>query len=220
MFEQPLKCPVAVTPPTDEGIGAGAEWCDEIDGENPLFLVTHLKSSTRGSSVLSKLAAQSWVEHVVLRGGLYYGKGSVLAIVSDAADIAEVADAGSPTALCVVSWATPEVVPWAQMVGALALGVEDPDGSRWDAPFPGLHDEVERELEHVTAAINHNNVLSTYAEKRGTVSALERLHSKGLRPDPVVVMAWAAAQGWSGKNVKLLGEWVGRINGGGRLRQR
>lgn len=220
MFEKPLECPIAVTPPTDEGISDGAAWCDGQDGEDPLFLVTHLKSSIRGNPVLSKLAAQPWVEHVVLRGGLHYGKGSVLALVSDAADIAEVAQAGSPTALCVVSWATPEVVPWAQMVGALALDVEDPDGSRWDAPFPGLHDEVERELERVTAAINHNNVLSTYAEKRDTLSALERLHSKGLRPDPVVVMAWAAVHGWSGKNVKLLGEWVGRINGGGRLRHR
>lgn len=153
-------------------------------------------------------------------GGLHYGKGPVLAILPDVHEIAEIAHAGRPTALCVVNWATPEVVPWAQMVGAATLTEEDPDGARWDAPYPGLHDEVERELERVTASINHNNVLSTYMEKRDTVTALKRLRSKGLKPDPVVVMAWAAAHGWSGKNVKTLGEWVGRINRGEQIRSR
>lgn len=220
MFEQEIKCPVAVTSPLDEDIHEGATWCSDIDSENPLYLVTHQVNSIRGNRYLEELAAQSWVEHQVLRGGLHYGNGPVLACFPDVHDIAEIAHAGTPTALCVVNWATPELVPWAQMVGALALSVEDPDGSRWDDSFPGLHDEVERELERVTAAINHNNVLSSRMEKRDTVTALKRLRDKGFRPDPVVVMAWVAAHGWSGKNVKTLGEWVGRINRGEQIRSR
>lgn len=218
MLGQKLGIPVAVTPPTDEGLAAGVEWCLEQDEEWAIQLVTATKGAVEGGTILGRLASADYVEHHTLRGGLRYGHGPALVYVPlDIYEVADAVNAGRPTALCVASWAQPEIVPWAQMVGAIALAVEDPDGARWDDPIPHLADEVTEELHRITRAINHNNHLSGPREKRDTVRGLERIRDAGFRPDPLVVMAWAAANGWSGKNIKVLGKWVERVNSGGRL---
>ncbi|NEG54809.1 hypothetical protein [Bifidobacterium platyrrhinorum] len=217
MFENRNNFPCAVVDQDDVGERLALEWCNKyLKSGQHLTLWVAQKNILGNNKFLIRLSQHPQVDVVVARGSGYFASyGPVLAMYPRVGELGTIMATSGMTALCVVRWEN-SLSTWIKETGAEVL-----HEAGWKFPVEDnseLNPEILEELKNITLVINHNNTIAAGFEKKIVVTRLLRLHDDGVVLPRGVMMEWAAAHGWRGKNVDTLGEYVDKINAGVRPR--
>lgn len=197
----------------DEAIVLGLKWLTEQPGE-PLILL-HAKNMIDSNRLLGAAAHEYGIRFEAPRTiwGASWSRGGILAPwASD--DVLRCIDdrlAFNAHAVCVIGWREddPEHAAWIAARGALDLR----DGRPIAKPVNQIISDpvVQIALDEAERFVNHNNALVQAEDKSYLVRTLqERVRGgHGLNLDEIA--AYAMATGWTGREVKRIREYGGRI---------
>ena len=217
MFETQKNYPCAVADQDGTGERIALEWCCRHMGHGQsLTLWVTQKNILRNNGFLSRLSVAPRVKVETGRGiNFFAANGPVLAMYPRIEDLGTIMSASGITALCVIRW-NDGLSTWIQETKAEIL--HDAGWDLVDSNEAALTPDVLETLRSITLVLNHNNTITEGYEKKIVVTRLLRLHDNGVALPKKEMMEWASANGWRGKNVEELGNYVDKINNGVRPR--
>ncbi|ATU20700.1 hypothetical protein [Bifidobacterium choerinum] len=208
--------PCAIADATPEGERTGAEWWlahwQQLD--EPLTVWTHTKKGADANPFISQLISHEQVNHVTSQPHIFSAYGPVLAMYPTVIDLGNIMRATGTTALCVIRG--DDLTLWSKEVNAEVLLQADAHAT----PIV-LADDVREMLHFVSEIMNLNNSIGgNGTDKSILIREMLQLHDTGVTFDPIAMAEWAAAHGWSSKNIKHLMKYAEDINSGRKPQHR
>lgn len=209
--------PCAVSHATDDGLRAAIKWCLEgnDEGERVLLWLPG-KDDLDDHPVIDEARRAVDFEIVTSRDGRYHADGPVLAYGVTQDHLGDVINGRGITRLAVVTsflfdtWireTNSEV-----LVAPLESARREGGGDTWTT-YPVLSLRAADELRAMSRQIDLDHVL-TGRDKARIEATIRPLIRQREGVTSLTVMEWAAADGWRGRNFKLLGKLVHDIEGG------
>lgn len=203
--------PCAIADPTPEGLQAGIEWCCAHQRPDERLTVwTHTKKGADANETVSRLLSYNDVNHATLQSHHFAAYGPILAMYPTVVELGGIMRATGATAVCVIRG--DDLTLWSEEVNAEILS----QSGACTTPAV-LADNVREMMHSISDMINLNNTIgSTGSDKFMLIRRMLNLHDNGVTFDPTAMAEWAAAHGWSSKNIKYLMQYALDINSGKR----
>lgn len=204
--------PCAIADPTPEGERTGIKWWLDhwTEHDRQLTVWTHTKKGAYANETVSRLLSNKEVSHTTSQLHIFSAYGPILAMYPNVVDLGDIMRAVGTTALCVIRG--DDLSLWSEEVRAEFLTQNDVSAS------PVILADNVREMLHVTSEmLNLNNSIGgNGTDKSMLIKRMLELHDDGVIFNPTAMAEWAAAHGWSSKNIQHLMKYASDINSGKR----